>query len=98
MCEEECPQPGSVCVVDDLWPAASQAPASPLCSHLHQELPERAATSDARLWNSEERLVGLDSAREPVPAGTDHRGPVAVQHRPGGLGGPDLEHTLQAKR
>ena len=98
VCEQERPQRRRARVVDDLHPTTPKALVSPLDSDLHQDLSKRTATWRARLWTSEERFVSLDSARQLVSARTDHRAAVAVQHRPGGLGGTDVEHTLQAER
>jgi len=91
------PRRGSARVVDDLHPTAPEASPPLLDRDLHQDLPERAAAWDARLWTSEARLVSLDGARQPVPARTDYRGAVAMEHRPRGLVRADLEHPLQAE-
>jgi hypothetical protein len=40
------------------------------------------------------RLVNLDVARQPVASGAHHRGPVAVQHRPRRLVGPQPQRPL----
>src|SRR5450755_4649566 len=57
----------------------------------------RSRGSPARLAGRTclDRLVDLDDRAQPVAAGTDHRGAVAMQHRPRGLLGADPEYTLQ---
>ena len=96
--EQKRPQRRSARVADDLHATPPEALGSPLDSDLDQDLSERATARDTRLWPSEEGLVGLDGTREPVSPGTDHRTAVAMQHRPGRLGGTDLEHALQTER
>jgi len=57
----------------------------------------RSRGSPARLAGRTclDRLVDLDDRAQPVAAGADHRGAVAMQHRPRGLLGADPEYTLQ---
>jgi hypothetical protein len=43
------------------------------------------------------RLVDLHDRAQPLAAGTDHRGSVAMQHRPRRLLRADAEHTLEAQ-
>ena len=43
-------------------------------------------------------LIDLDVARQPLPAGTHHRRPVAVQHRPRRLVGPQPQRPLNPQR
>jgi hypothetical protein len=96
VCEEECPQRGLAGLTDDLHSAAPEAPIPPLDSHLHQGISQGATARYAGFGSPEEGLVDLHSVDEPVSAGTHHCGAVAVEHRPGGLGGADLEHALEA--
>jgi len=64
----------------------------------HQCLAQRAAPTDARLVTAEEGLIDLDTSGEDLPAGPDHRGAVAVQHRPRCLVGAQAQQLLHRQR
>jgi len=86
VCEQESLQAVGADVLDD---AQANAPktfgAVDFHSRSEQDLAQRTASSDARFGSTEERLVDLHIAGEPVPTGAHHDRPVAVQHRPSGL-------------
>ena len=56
------------------------------------------APVNAALDPADVRLVDLDVTRQPLAAGTHHRRPVAVQHRPRRLVGAQPERALHPER
>lgn len=57
-----------------------------------------AAASQTGLRSTEERLIHLDSARQPLAARPDEHRAQAVEDRPPRLVGAELEGPLQALR
>lgn len=55
-------------------------------------------TTQPRFLAADVGLVDLDGAGQPVPAGPHQDRTQAVQHRPGGRVGADLQGPLQAQR
>ena len=96
MIQPERSQRGGARIVDDLHATTAQRPSDLLNSDHDQRLAQDAASPASGLRATEDRLVDLDDRAQPVAAGTDHRGAVAMQHRPRGLLGADPEHALQA--
>ena len=60
-----------------------------------QHLAQRTAPWNACLRAAEEGLIDLNVAGESVSARPHHYRPIAVQHRPGSLVGPELHLTAQ---
>ena len=94
--QEEGPERGGARVVDDLHAAAAKRPSGLFYGDCDQRLAQRAASWTSRLRAADDRLVNLDDRAQPVATATDHRGAVAMQHRPRGLLGADPEYALQA--
>ena len=93
-------QRGSGRVVQDRHPAPADSPRLP---HLDRDTGEYflapgPAAAQPGLLASDERLIDLHHAGQPVPARADQYRPQPVQHRPRGLVGADLQRPLQAQR
>ncbi len=95
--QQELSDCGGVDLLDHLHAAAPDAVIALLHSDLHDRLVCRAAATTARRWSSEHRLVDLDDTSQPLTSRAHHRCPVAVQHRPRSLLGPDREGPLETQ-
>lgn len=100
MIGEGLPQGGSGGVGDDLEPAAAEAlRARAFHGDCHEGLACcSTAAAFAGLHPTDGGIVDLHIAREHVPARPHHGAAQPVEHRPGGLVGPESEDTLQPER
>jgi hypothetical protein len=97
MIQQERSQRGGARIVNDLHATTAQRPSDLLNSDHDQRLAQGAASPASGLGAADDRLVDLDDRAQPVAAGADHRGAVAMQHRPRGLLRADPEHMLQTQ-
>ncbi len=94
--EQELLQAAGAGVLEDAQTCAAKTPGVvEFYGYSEQHLAQRSAPWDACFRAAEEGLVDLNIARKSVPSRPLHDRSVAMQHRPGGLVGPELNLTLQ---